>query len=75
MDVDVLGWKNVNVMVGVDVMVGEGVPLGVSVMVPVRMGGVPLNVAMPGVPVPVMVGVGVTSRGLGAKERQMNPAQ
>ena len=44
-------------------------------MVPVIMGGVPLTVAVNGVMVPVMVMVGVTSRGLGAKERQTNPAQ
>ena len=46
-------------------------------MVPVIMGGVPLTVAVNGVMVPVMVlvDVGVTSRGLGAKERQTNPAQ
>ena len=44
---------------------------------PVIIGGVPLTVAVNGVMVPVMVmlGVGVTSRGLGAKERQTNPAQ
>lgn len=51
--------------------------LGVSVMEGVRIRGVPLTVAVSGVMVPVMVGVGVavTARGLGAKERQTNPAQ
>ena len=72
-----MGWKGVRVMVGVKVVVGVGVTLGVRVMVPVTIGGVPLTVAVSGVMVPVivMVGVGVVSRGLGAKERQTNPAQ
>lgn len=76
-DVLVLGMKGVSVTVEVELAVGVFVMLGVKVMEAVRMGGVPLTVAVGGVPVTVrvVVGVGVTSRGLGAKERQINPAQ
>ena len=73
MEVFVAGWKGVNVSVNVEVT------LGVREMVGVRMDGVPLTVAVAGVVVPVMVivvvVVGVASSGLGAKERQTNPAQ
>ncbi len=69
----VAGWKGVNVLVGVSVT------LGVSEMVAVRMFGVPLTVAVAGVMLPVEVvvnvGVEVAFSGLGAKERQTNPAQ
>lgn len=56
-------------MVGVDEMVAVttcGVPLAMAV------GGVPVAVALA---VSVVVGVGVESRLSGAKDRQMNPAQ
>jgi hypothetical protein len=73
----VLGRKNVRVGVGVDVVVGVAVIVGVLVIVPVTISGVLLGVAVLGVPVivSVMDGVGVTSRGLGANDKQMNPAQ
>lgn len=73
MEVFVAGWKGVNVSVNVEVT------LGVREMVGVRMDGVPLTVAVAGVVLPVtvivIVVVGVASSGLGAKERQTNPAQ
>lgn len=77
MNVLVLGRKNVSVAVGVKVIVGVNVCVGVEVMVPVTISGVLLGVAVDGVPVMVRVmeGVGVTLPGLGAKERQTNPAQ
>ena len=74
-NVDVLGWKDVSVIEGVKVSVGVNVWLGVSVMEGVMMGGVPLTVGVPGVMVPVMVGVGVISRGSGEKDRNTKPAQ
>lgn len=71
----VLGWKGVRLMVEVGVFV----IVGLSVMVPVMMGGVPLAVTVAGVPdvvrVIVTLGVMVMSSGFGAKERQTTPAQ
>jgi hypothetical protein len=63
------------VAVDVLVIVGEGVSLGVRVIEGVKMMGVKLTRVGGMVPVPVMVGVGVISRGLGAKVRKTRPAQ
>jgi hypothetical protein len=73
--VNVFGWKFVAVAVDVAVIVGVGVMLGVSVMDGVRITGVLLTEVRMGVMVPVMVGVGVISRGFGAKVRKTRPAQ
>ena len=77
--VRVLGWKFVSVTVGVKVVVGVGVMLavGVGVIEAVRMMGVRLIVVDMGVtlPVEVGVGVGVMSRGFGAKDKKTSPAQ
>lgn len=73
--VTVLGWKFVAVAVGVAVIVEVGVMLGVSVMEGVKITGVLLTEVRMGVMVPVMVGVGVISSGLGAKVRKTRPAQ
>jgi ABC-type transport system involved in cytochrome c biogenesis permease component len=73
--VNVFGWKFVAVAVGVSVIDGVGVTLGVSVMEGVKITGVLLTEVRMGVMVPVMVGVGVKSCGLGAKDRKTRPAQ
>ena len=55
----VLGWNGVNVKVGVAEFVGVEVMVGVKVMVPVKIIGVRLVVGVRGVPVDVMLAVGV----------------
>ncbi len=63
--------------VDVLVIVGVGVTLGVGVIEGVKIMGVKLTMVRTGVMVPVlvMVGVGVISRGFGAKVRKTRPAQ
>ena len=57
------------------VIVGVGVMLGVSVIDGVKITGVLLTVVRLGVMVPVIVGGGVISFGLGANVRKTRPAQ
>ena len=58
------------------VIVGVGVMLGVGVIEGVKIMGVKLTMVRTGVMVPVlvMVGVGVISRGFGAKVKKTRPA-